>query len=246
MNIFPSSNEKRITLVILSFFLGNFTGLVLLGKLDSGILITSLATVTAAFIGAWSAYKLESTSKMRKKETEQIENINSLIFAFYERIKILKIYQKQSINPTRDDLGRAFTMPPVLHISSPTTDIVIEHILYLLGTKHRNIILDIHTEKEAFDVLLNLIKSRSTMHLEKIQPAMEKAQIKHGSNVSSVELRKAVGEQQFVIITKMTDDIIEGTDRSINSLIELKDKFVSIASSQFPKAVIFDVQFKVE
>ncbi len=159
MKIFPSNNEKVITIGIVSFSFGTILGLFVGVKItDINILLPALATLVAAFFGAWTAYKLEDNKKKREYKEKRLENANNILFALYERTKALKVFQRDSINPHRNDPFKMISMMPLLDFSYPESNFNVEPLLFMLGTKHSQLMLDLHTEKEFFYESFKLIR----------------------------------------------------------------------------------------
>jgi|GEM_PF-4779036 hypothetical protein len=61
MNISPSINEIKLTTVIFSVVVGLAAGI--LATTHVTTLVPAISTLVAAFIGAWTAYKLEDNKK---------------------------------------------------------------------------------------------------------------------------------------------------------------------------------------
>ena len=70
MRVFPGKQEEKITYVIVAFVMG--LGIGLIAKLQSvpkELLIPAIATLFAAFLGAWAAFVLEAKRRKEGRET---------------------------------------------------------------------------------------------------------------------------------------------------------------------------------
>ncbi len=245
MNIFPSTNEKLITIAIVSFLSGAVVGLFASVKItDQRILLPAIATLTAAFLGAWAAYKLQDNKNKREYEETCLKNGNSMMFALYERIKALRLVQKRSINPYRNDPLRMISMMPLMSFSNPDSEFNVESLLFLLGTKHKQLILDLHNEKECFKIVFYLIKFRSELHFKDAQPAIEKSKMKEGEEFTKKQMIDALGERVFAQLERTTDDLIEYVDTTLESSEKIKLRLVAALNDLFPNKTVLNYEFE--
>lgn len=244
MKIFPSKNEKIVTVAILSFMTGSILISFSLTKIqDKNLFLTAITTLVAAFIGAWTAYKLADNKKKREYEQSCIDNANNILFALYERIRALMLVQDQSINPHRAHNFRMILIMPTLSLSYPESKLNIESLMFILGTKYKQLILDLQTEKECFNVAFNIIKFRSDLHFHHVQPAMEAGGIQEGGEYTREQLTEVVGERIFSQLERSTNNLIEQVDRTIESGIEAKSRLVKALKELFPDEFILDFEF---
>ena len=64
--LFPSNHERTILITIISFCIGMVIGL--LPSLDTKTIAGALATLVAAFSGAYFAYKFNADREVKRKE----------------------------------------------------------------------------------------------------------------------------------------------------------------------------------
>lgn len=243
MKIFPTKNEQLITVTILSFLIGSLVGVFSSSLIsDKSLFLPAIATLAAAFIGAWAAYKLQDNKNKRDCEALCISNANNVLFALYERIKALKVVQHQLINPQRDLPFKMISMLPTLNLSYPDSEFNIESLMFMLETKHKQLILDLQTEKECFKVAFNVIKFRSEIHFHHVQPAMESGGIQEGGEYTRQELINAIGERIFSQLERATDDLIENVDKSVESGEKIKVRLVKALKELFPNKTIMNFE----
>jgi hypothetical protein len=93
---------QRIIIAVGFFYLGFFfCAYVFLYRDFFVLIISSLATLVAAFCGAWFAFLLQSKSKKEENINRQISASNRAIFTLYQRINKLRLYQREVIDPYR-------------------------------------------------------------------------------------------------------------------------------------------------
>ncbi len=243
MPIFPSDNEKVITIAIVAFFSGVLIGIFVSTSIaDQSILIPAIATLAAAFLGAGAAYKLEGNKRKREYEEKCLTHGNNVVFALYERIKALRLVQSQSINPQRDNPFKMISMLPTLNLSYPDSEFNIEQLMFILGTKHKQLILDLQTEKECFKVAFNIIKFRSELHFHHVQPAMEAGGIQEGGEYTRQQMIDTLGERIFAQLEKATNDLIENVDNTIESSEAIKIRMVKALKDIFPNKTVMNFE----
>lgn len=246
MEIFPSNNKKVITTGrIVSFSFGAILGFFVGAKItDTNILLSALATLVAAFLGAWTAYKLEDNKKQREYKEKCLESANNILFALYERTKALKVFQRDSINPHRDDPFKAISMMPLLDFSYPESNFNVETLLFMLCTKHSQLMLDLHTEKEFFNEAFKLIRFRSSLHFNHVQPAMESGGILEGGEYTRQQMIDTMGKRVFAQLERATDDVIKYVDRTIASSEKVKTRLVTALKELYPNEKVLNYEFE--
>ncbi len=245
MQVFPSNNEKVITVAIITFLIGALFGIFGATIItNQNILIPAIATLAAAFLGAGAAYKLEDNKKKREYEEKCLENGNSILFALYERIKALRLVQKDSINPQRDNPFKMISIMPLLDFGYPESEFNVESLLFLLGTKHKQLILNLHTEKECFKEAFKLIRFRSELHFNHVQPAMEAGGIQEGGEYTRQQMESVLGERVFAQLERATDGVIKSVDKTIDSSEQVKIRLVSALKDLFPNKTVLNFEFQ--
>lgn len=243
MTIFPSNNEKVIATSIVAFFTGAFLGLFVSTSItDQSILIPAIATLAAAFLGAGAAYKLEGNKRKREYDEQCLYHGNNVVFALYERIKALRLVQSQSINPQRGNPFNMITMLPTLNLSYPDSDFNIESLMFILGTRHKQLILDLQTEKECFKVAFNVIKFRSELHFHHVQPAMEAGGIQEGGDYTRQHIIDTLGERIYSQLERATNDLITNVDRTIEASEVTKIRLVNALKDIFPNKTVLNFE----
>ncbi|MCG7978164.1 MAG: hypothetical protein N0E58_08505 [Candidatus Thiodiazotropha endolucinida] len=245
MKVFPSNNEKIITSSIVVFFTGAFLGLFLSTSItDQSILISAIATLAAAFLGAGAAYKLEGNKREREYEEECLRYGNNVMFALYERMQTLRLVQSQSINPKRDDPFKMISMLPIINLRYPDSEFNIESLMFILGTKHKQLILDLQIEKESFNVAFDMIKYRSDLHYHHVQPAVEAGGMKEGGEYTRQQVIDTLGERIYSQLERATNDLIENVDKTIESSEITKTRLVNALRDIFPNRTVLDFKLR--
>jgi hypothetical protein len=241
MKIFPSDNEKTITVVLVASSLSMVIGLLVGAKVtDANVLITSLATLVSAFVGAWFAYKLQDKAKRRQETERQVDKANDLLFALYQKLNALKLFQIDSIEPWRNNPGKMFAMQPVLNFKLPEAPIKPENINFLLKTKHKQLLFDTHIEEQRFEVAENVIRHRSNVYYQYIQPALHAAGIIEGVTYTDTQFKSALGELLYKRLEDITEQVVYHVDSTVESSDNLREKLIKAVKETYPNEEIIN------
>ena len=236
MNIFPTNNERLITSVIISFFFGAIVGFfVALKNIDSGVIITAIATLAAAFSGSWLAYFLQNKKEIEKKAEKQKSELNKAIFTLARQINALAIY-KQTLDNLENDPSRHFKVKPWQTNSYSDLCFNVEQLNFLIGKEDPNILFDLLIEQERFEQAMSTIKLRSKYQVETIQPLLEKADIV-GKLISLEEAENVFGKEKLQGLVMATDEVYSHVNRTYKSSVELQTKLVKHAKKLYPNGV---------
>lgn len=136
------------------------------------------------------------------------------------------------------------SMIPLLNFSYPESEFNIESLLFLLGTKHKQLVLDLHTEKECFKEAFKLIRFRSELHFNSVQPAMEAGGIVEGGEYTKRQMVSVLGERVFAQLERATDGLIESVDQTIESSERMKVLLVDALKELFPKRTVLNYELQ--
>ncbi len=217
MKIFPGQNEKLITAVIFSFLFGLIGGLAT--KLEAKEFLTSLVTLFAAFAGAYSAFLLQNKKQEKELIASKVGSGNKAIFHIIRNYNTFGSYKKQYIAPFINDPGRFIAIPPNLGFVGHV-DFDFDSLAYLFELDKPNVLGDLSIFQSEVESTIQAILYRNNLHLNAVRPALEKAGIIDGQNISKTEIDRILGERLAIMMEQNTDQMIEGVE-SILSKAEL-------------------------
>ena len=93
--------DHCFVLSIVIFFVGVLFGTTFFAgylELMPETFFPALATLIAAFVGAYTAYLLQNEKEKRKEEKHNLAQANEVLQAIKDNIAILSIFNKQSIS----------------------------------------------------------------------------------------------------------------------------------------------------
>lgn len=229
---FPSDHEKSLFIAIVSFFLGISIGL--MPGLDAKTIAGIVATLVAAFAGAFFAYKLnDEREKQRKKEID-LASANRAIFTLIRIYTYLAGFNKQFLKPHSGNPAAYVAIQPALGNSDPNWKLDYDSVSFLIAEKKSEILTELTELEELFTIFIETVKTRNHIHLDIVQPAMEAAGFVNGSSVSSADIDRVIGDRTSTIMKSITSELIELTQRGEEQSEDLIQKLHEIMIELFP------------
>jgi hypothetical protein len=198
------------------------------------IIINALATLAAAFLGAFFAFIFQERKEGRKIRTSNIAAGNRAMFLLSQQFNELSVIQKQIIEPARKHPVRFVVMRPSPPLNYESLRFEVNTLSFLLETKHRQVLMDLLIEEGRFHAAVQALNERSKVHLSDAQPVLDKAGIEEGGDYSISQLKEALGNRLFVQLSRATDEMIDYVDSSIKSLLQMGDKLYEVLRELYP------------
>lgn len=243
MTVFPSANEKLITSVILAACVGFGAGALAVAKgIDSAAVFGAALTLVGAFVGAWVAFSLEAETRRRVTRSQQLEAANKLLYALYERMNLLGLFQYDFIRPVRNSPGRMFEMQPVGHFRSPESRLDINDMAFLFQSGHKPLLLTLNIAEAQFQEAAAAIRMRSDLHLNTVQPLLERAGVVQGIEITGAQIREAIGDRNYHMLRDSTEVVIAQVDKFLERGDELRKGLVQAFTEEFSANEIFNFE----
>jgi hypothetical protein len=188
--------------------------------------VPAVATLLAAFFGAWFAFRLQDKAKVREARASNISAANRALFTIFQQVNSLKVFQMDMIDPVRNHPGKFIAMQPFLNEQHENLQFDFPSLGFLLSTKHKQIVLDLFIEQQRFRVAINAINYRSELHIHQVQPILERAGIQEGVDYTTEQLAKVLGPRLYKTLQRSTDQVVYHVDRTIGSLDNVKEKMI--------------------
>jgi hypothetical protein len=240
MKVFPTRNEKHITIVLLAFMLGSTIGfLSAVNGVGVKDYLPSVATLFAAFFGVSTAFLLEAERRKRECRMSQLEEGNKQLYSLYERLNAIKLFQVDFIDPVRDDPARMVSMKPMINFRAPEAKFDAVNISFLFQSECKSLMFDMHVVNELFHEAVSAIKARSKIHLEDYQPLIGEAGLEEGDELSKGDIKLLMGEMKFHMLEQTTDIVIMNVDKFIEEGGRLRERLTSCLSDLFSKDEVF-------
>lgn len=242
MNIFPGNNEKVITSIIIAFLLG--AGIILISNIEedtSKIILSTIATLAAAFFGAYYAFSLQNQKQLEERNHLQVEAGNKAIFNLINTYNKFCNFRDQFINEHRNSSIRYVAILPAVGMTT-FKEIDFDSLAFLFKSEERNILAELSMFQTEVQSTLAIIKERSDLHVNTVQPKLEDAASGPNKEIVLEEIRDILGERTYVTLIQGTDQMIEFTDIVIEDSERLIEKLRNILKDIFQDHVIVGME----
>lgn len=230
MKIFPTKHEKLITVAVLAFLIGMVLGLI--AKVEAKDLFTGFVTLFAAFMGAYSAFALQNKKQERELSSSKVEAGNKAIFNLIRSYNTFLAFKKQFIEPFENEPGKFLAIPPSIGFEGKA-DFDFDSLTYLFELEEPNIVGELSSFQAEVESTISLIIQRSHLHMNGVQPAMEKAGFIEGQDISSKQLRQILGDRLFTMMQQGTDQMIEGVESIVTDAEKLIERLHNIHMKKY-------------
>ena len=237
-------NEKKVNRTITigaTFILGFAAGWLVQGQHWDVFLtsyVPSLAVLLAAFYGASFAYELQKEKEKEDIKRRNIVNGNSAIFTLMRMTNKLVIFQRQIIDPIRNNPARFLAMQPTATLEKDDIKLDMEKLYFLLETDDRDLLGEIMIEEERYRNAIDAINGRSRLHLLEAQPQLEKAGFQPGGEYTFAQMEAMLGPRLYATIKSATDQTITHIDNAVVSIKATSDKLTTSLKRLFPNEKI--------
>jgi hypothetical protein len=218
--VFPSNHEKLIFIAVISFCLGVVVGL--LPGLDVKTIAGAIATLVAAFSGAFFAYKFNSDREKQRKEDVDLISANKAIFTIIRVYNHIAGFNKQFLKPFANNSAAYVAIRPSLGNENPDWKLDYDSILFLIAENKPEILIELAELEELFIIFTKILNDRNQMHVNIVQPALESAGITDGGSTSVSEVDSFLGEKTSATMKNLTSELIAITQHGE----ELSDQLI--------------------
>lgn len=200
--------------------------------------VPALATLLAAFYGAKYAFEFQRNKETEEKRRNDVVNGNIAIFNLMSMTNSLYAFQAQGINPYRDLPAAFLLIPPVLHPIGEDIKIDPASLYFLLENSSGNLLGEIIAEQRKYITAVESIDERSRIHVNEVQPLLERAGIQQGFDYPLEKFEEALGPRTYFTIKHTTDQVVEHVDRTIISLQVISQKLADVLKHLYPKEYV--------
>lgn len=198
------------------------------------ILFTSLTTLAAAYFGAKYAFKLQNEKDKRASDAADVKSANSAIFELVRTFNKFTAIKKQFIDEYRDKAERHIMIKPVLGMSWEPPKFNYDSISFLFKSSDPNLLGTLSLVEQEIASTLDVIKQRSTMHVEVLQPIIEELSLQVGEKISLRQIEDALGLRHTTILTMSTTFMVEGVDNVLAGCKEHIEKIKAETQRLYP------------
>lgn len=237
--------DTEVVVRILSFVGGFAFATLFVGQrttIPLGDVVNPLATLIAAFVGAWAAFRLQTIHRHEEEKKNHIVAGNRALSTLMQQANTLKLFQLDFVAPFRTDPGRHIAMQPLLPYQEDALSFDFRSLDFLAQPDQQQTLFELSVEENRFREALKAINARSRLHFEVIQPLLMSAGIQEGREYTEDQFLAAVGNFHYLHLKRLTDAVVMHVDRTVESLCSMKDRLRTTLSEAYPDGRFIDFQ----
>ena len=97
-------------------------------------------------------------------------------------------------------------------------------------------------EENRYREVIKAINTRSRHHFEVVQPKLARAGLREGSAYTREQCISALGELDYIHLERLTEAVILHVDRTVESLVAMKNQLRETLLQRYPKGKFFDFE----
>lgn len=195
-----------------------------------------LVTMVATFIGARYAFYLTEQREHLKSDEANVELGNKVIFSLILARNNFATIRRQAINEARPLPDRHLRILPSGSLGSYQMHTVAE-ALQFISPSDPLIVNELTQLEMEIVTTLQWIERRSEKHIE-FQNRMDNVDLGPDETITLEDLKRRVGPRLYAQLKSLTDDMIEGIDRSIETCDRLIPRLNGALRAKYPKQKI--------
>jgi len=195
-----------------------------------------------AFVGAFSAYKLNSKKEEIKEHTQQKLAMNKAIFVSIRQINAVENMQKE-FSEYSTELDRAFKLPAMKPPCYDGLKYDFDGLSFLLED-YPQVMMNLVVEQERFEQVFNSIDIRNNFYVNDVQPALSKLELE-SKNISIAAFSKALGERLFEGAIGAADSMYYHVETTSESLVVMHNELAAVARKAFPGGKFLKLESEV-
>ncbi|QIY81267.1 hypothetical protein [Chromobacterium violaceum] len=206
-------------------------------------IIAILATLIAAFAGAWGAFLLENERKKREVADANIGAANRAIYTIFNLWNVLEQYRKEVLEPYRSKSDAWLSVAANPTIPTGIHTFQADELQFLLSQSKPEIYAALLLEEQRFAIAIDLIRTRSSLVLDQVFAKMASAQIPIGANMLEVDVEQILGIDTTHKLKQLTAAIYRNVDENLESLQKQYETLRSSMQELYPKRKLIQIQF---
>lgn len=206
--------------------------------------INASATLAAAFLGSFSAYYLSVRREELKQRDTNAAAANTALFVLGQQMNRLQNIRAQFINPMRQDPFRFITIMPIHPTHGSLLRIDMASVAFMLDA-HPELLMELALVQDQFEIAEAVIRERSRIHHDEVQPAMKRAGVSEGTTLTRSQIEELLGVRLLPHIERATDQMIDVVDNTHKRIQSLFPDMWDALKSQFPHRKFVRFEAKV-
>lgn len=202
------------------------------------LLLPAITTLFAAYFGTSYAFELNAKQLEQESTDQKVLQGNKALFTLVRIFNQLLVFQRDFIEPHRRDPAAFINMPPTLTLDREEIVLDFDGLSFLLEFEDPNLLGELAVGVSKYTAGIDAINSRSNMHRDVLQPKLHAAGVREGMDIRIADIRRVLGELDFVVIEMATNQVIEHVDETINYLRDTAAKLTAALRNKYPRRKI--------
>ncbi len=199
------------------------------------IVLPAILPLLSVIAGAKYAFSLHAREKEKEILSQKIAAGNRAIHSLYTISNKLANFNDQHLEKYKNDKSAFINMRGLIVPLKHNIDLDFGPISFLFETKFRNLLGEISIGLEKYQSTIELIDYRSNLHIEKIQPLLDKEGVAENSDITREKTIYTLGRVNFSLIKNSTDYIFTLTPSTITYLKDITNKLSNALEKLFPR-----------
>jgi hypothetical protein len=166
-----------------------------------------------------------------------------MLLTMMQQANTLKLYQKDQVDPHRDSPGRHVQIRATLPYEFEGLRFEFTSVEFFDTAAEQQALFELSVEERRVIETLRAINARSNLLLSEVDPKLASAAFLDGGSYTGAELMAALGQPLCNKLKRLTDNVVELVDKNTISIVEMKDKFRSMAKARYPGQKFVDFEF---
>lgn len=194
-------------------------------------LAKGFTVLVGAFVGAYSAFRLNSKKEAEKEYKDQQVVMNNTLFTLIRQINAVKSIKK-NFDEYENPLDRAFQLPAMKPPKYDDLTFDYDGLSFLLHDEPQ-FLMELTIEQSRFEQAFNAIEIRNDFYVNKLQPALSANNL-NGRPMPIEEFQEKLGEMLFEGSINGAKSMYYHIEESDKSLVEMYNKASKLARKVFP------------
>ncbi len=207
------------------------------------LLVTSAATLVAAFAGAWAAFLLEASREKHTTKQRHVAAANRALYTIFNLWNVLSQFQKEVIKPIKGASDAWLNMSATFPSSHGLVSFQADELAFLLQTGHAGTYAELLLEEQRFGIAIRLIEERSSLVLNQVFPKLAAGGVPVGGSVPLPQLEHLLGTDVVHRLKQLTAGITQNVEEDIASLRAAYEKLREAMNMLYPKETLVRVEF---
>lgn len=194
--------------------------------------LPAMATFVAAYAGAAYTSRFERKKSAEDEITANVAAANIALFTLWAYTNSAFNVKDQIVDPHRHSPGAMIEMQPTFMKESQFVPIKFKSLAFLVKHKQADLLGELSLAESRYLSMMDILKRRSDMHVNILQPKMEAAKV--GTTVDEHQVRSILGPSHFAMLEELTKGLIHETDKAILLLDKAAGNLVDVMKTHYP------------